>query len=144
MLMTKENLDIWYREYKKQFERSTKYSKSRGGTTRGLTPLTRAEFQMDFISETFDNPKLSGKQVAQRMAKQEVFPQSYAQATRHAEAHVREFGGKLTPDLISKYRIQSENKVFEAISNRRYELQTKGLSASEIKLTIGQEFYGSV
>lgn len=143
MLLIKENIDIWYREYARQFEKSVKYIKSRKGSTRGLKPLSRRDFQYDFISQTYDNPNLSGAQIARKMAKQEVFPQSWKQAEKHAEAHVAKFGGKVDIGLITKYRIQSEDRIFELQEERRVELKQKGFSSNEIALLISQEFYGS-
>lgn len=143
MLITDKNIDIWYNEYKKQFERSTKYVKSRKGTTRGLKMSSRLEFKMDLLSEHTDNPKLSGSQIAKKIAKSEVFAVSYKQATRSAEAHVSEFGGKLTTDLISKYRTQAIRDIFDLADIRRTELRKQGKTTSEIAFAIGQEFFGS-
>lgn len=143
MLIIEQNLDIWYREYRKQFDKSTKYAKSRHGATRGLSPLSRTEFKYDFISTVNDNPKLSGKQIAQKMAKEEVFPQTYKQAIKHAEAHVQEFGGNVTIALINKYRIQSEDRIFDIMAARRQQLKAEGYRATDIAMIISQEFYGS-
>lgn len=143
MLITETNIDIWYREYLKQYNKSTKYIKSRKGALRGLTPSSRNEFKVDFISETYDNPKLSGKQIAQRMAKSEVYPQTWKQATVHAEAHARETGEQVTLDLINRYRTQSESTITDMVRARRAELKLQGYSSSDINLMIGQEFYGS-
>lgn len=143
MLITNENIDIWYKEYKAQFERSTKYVKSRKGATRGLTMSSKSEFRMDLLSEHYDNPKLSGTQIAKKIAKSEVFAVSHKQATKSAEAHVNEFGGRVTMDLINKYRTQSISDIFDVAEARRSELRRQGLSSSEIAFAIGQEFFGS-
>lgn len=143
MLITKENIDIWYSAYEKQRAKSEKYAKSRGGTTRRLPKLTKAEFKMDLISEAAENPKLSGKQIAERMAKQETFVQTMRQARVHAEAHARVFGGEFTPELVMKYRIGAKDDVFKYQDARRAELKALGESATDIKLAISQEFYGS-
>lgn len=143
MLVTKQNIDIWYREYQAQFKRSEKFVKSRKGKTRGLKMLSRNEFEMDFRSEVFDNPKKSGTQIAQSMAKQEVYGVSQKQAVKSAEIHVSEFGGDLTPDLINRYRTQSISDIFDIQNKRRDELKAEGRKSSEIALIISQEFYGS-
>ena len=143
MLINKENLDIWYNEYKEQFERSNKYIKGRKGTTKGLSMSNRIDFESDFISEAFDNPNISGKQLAKKMAKQEVFATSYKQAFKAAEAHIREFGGMLTPDLITKYRLQTTTDIFPLIESRRAQLRASGETKRQIAILIGQEFYGS-
>lgn len=143
MLITDKNIDIWYNEYKQQFERSTKYVKSRKGATRGLTMSSKSEFKMDLLSEHYDNPKLSGTQIAKKIAKSEVFAVSHKQALKSAEAHVSEFGGKVTMDLISKYRTQSISDIFDLTEAKRIELKRQGKTSSEIALLIGQEFFGS-
>lgn len=143
MLITNENIDIWYNEYKQQFERSTKYVKSRKGITRGLAMSSKAEFRMDLMSEHYDNPRLSGTQIAKKIAKSEVFAVSYKQAMKSAEAHVGEFGGKITTDLISKYRTQAISDIFDLTEAKRIELKKQGKTSSEIAFLIGQEFFGS-
>lgn len=143
MLITEQNIDIWYNEYKAQFKRSTKYVKSRKGKTRGLEMLSRAEFGVDFRSTALDNPTKSGNQIAKSMAKQEVFAQTQKQAIKSAEAHVAEFGGELTPELVTRYRTQSISDIFDVQNKRREELRAEGKSSGEIAMTISQEFYGS-
>lgn len=145
MLITKENIDIWYKEYKEQYARSTKYVKSRRGITRGLPPLSRKEFEMDFKSaiRDKDNSKKSGAQIARGMAKQEVFTMSFKQAKAASEAHIQRFGGKLTPELITKYRLEQVKDIFPLISTRGKELKKLGNDNATIALIIGQEFFGS-
>lgn len=143
MLITKENIDIWYNEYKEQYKRSEKYIKGRKGTSRGLVMSNRKDFESDFISVHFDNPKLSGKQLAKKMAKEEVFATSYKQAFKAAEAHVDKLGGKLTPNLITEYRLRTTGDIYPLITDRRAELFTLGKSAEEVALIISQEFFGS-
>lgn len=145
MLMTKSNLDIWYNDYKKQFNASVKNAKSRGGSTRGIKPLSRAEFGIDFTSEAFDNPKLSGKQLAQKMAKHDVYKVSGKQARAFAEAHIKKYGGELTPQLIMQYRLEtvSGNNIFEEIKLTSKILKDSGLSSYNVNILIGQQFFGS-
>lgn len=143
MLINKTNMDIWYNEYKDQYKRTTKYIKSKGGTPRGLAMLSRTEFEMDFKSEALDNPKKSGVQIAKSMAKEELFPKSFKQAQKYAEAHVREFGGTVNAHLIAQYRLETNKAIFPEIESRRSELFTKGKSKAEVALIISQEFYGS-
>lgn len=143
MLITQTNLDIWYNEYKKQYEKSTKYVRSRSGKTRGLKPLSRAAFASDFISEASDNPKLSGTKVAQKMAKAEVFPVSSKQASVFAQAHAKQFGGKVDINLEMSYRIglRREQDLWTAIKERNRELDYAGLSGKARRDTIYQEFF---
>lgn len=143
MLITSKNIDIWYKEYTEQHKKSTKYAKSRGGKTRGLSPLSRAEFELDFKSEAADNPDKSGSQIAKSMAKEEVFTKSYKQAQKLAEAHAREFGEDLTADLIAQYRLETNTDIFPEIEYRRAELKKQGKDNATVKLIIGQEFFGS-
>lgn len=143
MLITKENLDIWYREYQKQFKTTHKYITSRGGKVRTSTPLSRRDFEMDFLSESYDYPKLSGKQLAQRMAKQDLYVASSKEALRAAEAHIREFGGSQSFNLIMRYRIGAEEDIWEAIKIFRQSKQDEGFSSTQINILISQQYFGS-
>lgn len=145
MLITDKNIDIWYKEYRDQYARSTKYIKSRKGITRGLPELSRKEFEMDFKSAARDkdNLKKSGTQIAKSMAKQEVFGLSFKQARAASEAHIEKFGGTLTTEFINEYRLQKVKDIFPLISARGKELKKLGKASDEIALIIGQEFFGS-
>lgn len=143
MLITEQNLTIWYNEYKKQYKKSEKFVKSRSGRTRELPMLSKTEFDMDFRAEVYDNPKASGKEIAQKMAKQDVYGQTAKQARKQAEAYVEMFGGHVTGDLINRFRAQSMTEFFDIIEARREELKNSGLASSTVKIMIGQEFFGS-
>lgn len=144
MLLIKENLDIWYRAYKAQYDRTTKYIKSRKGKMRDTDgPMTRKEFEIDFRSMVFDHPKKSGKQLAEMMAKQELYTRSYAQAKKYAEAHVAAFGDEVNINLIQQYRMQSREDVFTTIKRVRRRMRDDGFDSGAITILIGQEFFGS-
>lgn len=143
MLINKTNIDIWYLQYEEQRARSEKYVKSRGGSVRGISKLTRAEFEMDFISMAADDPSISGSALAKKMAKQEVFQKSWAQTESIATAHAGHFGDTLSFSEKMAYRIGAKNDLWDAISIERSNLKTKGFKNAAIAILIGQQFFGS-
>lgn len=143
MLLTKTNLDIWYKEYRAQYDRTKKYIKSRKGTYRDVEPMTRKEFAVDFESMVNDNPKVSGKKIAQTMAKQELYTTSYGQAKKYAEAHVAAFGGEVNINLIQQYRIEVRTDIFTVIKQVRRQMKDEGFDNGAIATVISQEFFGS-
>ena len=145
MLITEKNIDIWYNEYLKQYNRTKKYVTSRGGKVRDIKPSSRSDFKIDFISSVSENKKLSGTRIAQNLAKQELYETSWEQATKFAQAHVEKFGGEVNLNLIQRYRIDAVRgqNIWNVISERRRELKTNGLSTYSANLIIGQEFFGS-
>lgn len=144
MLLKKENLDIWYREYQEQYKRTTKYIRSRKGKIRDINgPMTRKEFEVDFRSVLEDNPKKSGKQIAQMMAKQELYTISWKQAKNIAEAHVYAFGGNVDINLIQQYRLETRRDVFENIQLLRRQMKLDGFDDTSIASVVSQEFFGS-
>lgn len=147
MIFSETNLKKWYDEYRQQLVRSAKYiesSRIKGKIRDNFKPLTEAQFKYDIISVSSDMPSVkSGKVLAQIMAKQEVYPLSYAQALRHARAHAKLTGEKPTIDLINRYRSKSEDYVFKSIRTRREELFHEGKTSREVWMEIGQQYYGS-
>ena len=144
MLFNDENYDIWYRQYKEQYKKTTKYIVSRGGSVRDTKPLTRSEFEIDFKSMAADNPKKSGAQIAKTMAKQELYETSFSQAKKFAEAHVNEFGGTVDINLIQRYRLGTETDIFETIRGYREQQKQAGFTnKKQLALMVSQEFFGS-
>ena len=145
MLITDGNIDIWYREYLKQYEKTKKYVTSRGGKVRDIKPSSKSDFKIDFISSVSENKKVSGTRIAQNLAKQELYETSWNQAERFAKAHVEKFGGEVNINLIQRYRMNavSGQNIWSVISERRTELRANGLSSYSANLIIGQEFFGS-
>ena len=145
MLITDGNIDIWYREYLKQYEKTKKYVTSRGGTVRDIKPSSRNDFKIDFISSVSENKKESGTRIAQKLAKQELYETSWTQAERFAKAHVEKFGGEVNANLIQRYRMNAvhDQNIWNVITERRKELRINGLSTYAANLIIGQEFFGS-
>lgn len=144
MLITKTNLDIWYNEYRAQYTRSTKYIKSRGGKPSDLTPLTRAEFEVDFQSMHFDKPKLSGKQLAQRMAKDEVYVVSSKQAIKRAEAESRVTGKPVDVNMITGYMMGTRQNLWDELKEFRALSKELGNNSYQTNLLISQEIFGSL
>jgi len=146
MLITEQNIDIWYREYKAQRARSEKYVQSRKGVTRELPVSSRAEFKLDFLTAVSDNPKLSGKQIAQKMAKEETYTLSNKQVTKIAEAMSTYHGIPVTPQLVAQIRVGATgaDPFWATITARQYELKGNGMSWDEVKVIVSQEFFGSL
>lgn len=146
MIISDVNLKIYYDSYLKQRARSEKYIRSRKGAIRStgsgkpLDLLTFNEFKTDFIATTYDMPGASGKKVAEEMAKLEVFPMTFKQAQKAAEASASKYGKKY--DVMSIYTGQNTD-IFKDIAARRSELSAMGKSKKEIAYEIGHEYYGS-
>lgn len=153
MLITEQNIDIWYREYLAQRKRSEKYVKSRKGVLRGLEVSTRAQFRKDLVTNASDNPKLSGKQLAQKMAKEEVFSLTSAEAMARAKAMSTYHGIPVTPQLVAQIRVGATGIVssfWATVTARQYELHDAGYKwrssnpdEETVETLIGQEFFGS-
>lgn len=143
MILSKENIDFYYNRYLSQFEKSNKYVRRMGGKTRGLKPLTRKEFGVDFVSEVYDNPKWSGTRIAEKMAKAEVYPRTWRQAQVAAEAHAQHFGVKNTFTLQLKYMTEAEDALFSSINEFKKELmrENKNISKKEIRQEISSNFF---
>ena len=136
MLIVEENLHIWYREYKKQFEKSKKWISSRGGQIRFNTPSNYTDFKTDFLSQVSDNPTKSGKQIAQKMAKAEAFSVTTKQAEKAAEAFAKKRGIQVTQPLVNQFRLN----LFE--QTEEYRKTLSGSTYAQNKM-IAQHFFGS-
>ena len=141
-LLTKTNIDIWFREYSKQFATTKKYVKSRGGKFRDIEPLSRAEFEIDLRSELEDRPGKSGSQIAKQMAKDDLYLHSYKQAKALAKAEAEREGKPLRGQDIDNIRLEKTN-LWSDIETTNQELKNAGFSGKERKLKIGEQFYGS-
>lgn len=141
-LLTKTNIDIWFREYSKQFDTTKKYVKSRGGKVRDIEPLSRAEFEIDLRSELEDRPGKSGSQIAKQMAKDDLYLHSYKQAKALAKAEAEREGKPLRGRDIEKIRFENTN-LWSDIETTNQELKNAGFIGKERKQKIGQQFYGS-
>lgn len=143
MLLTDQNIDIWYRVYKKQYETTKKYITSRKGSYRDIGMMSRSDFETDFRAMVGDNPTLGGTAIAKKMAKQDLYTTSYAQGKRLAEAHKDVFGGDLNIHLIQNYRLGLTSDIFTTIQTARKDMKSQGLSNAVIAMTISQQFFGS-
>lgn len=145
MLITDVNIDIWYREYLKQYEKTKKYVTSRGGKVRDIKPSSKHDFKIDFLSSVSENKKLSGTKIAQKLAKEELYETSWSQAEKFAKAHAETFGEEINLNLIQRYRMNAVRgqNIWNVIKERRSELGAEGLSSYQSNLIISQEFFGS-
>lgn len=143
MLLTEQNIDIWYRVYKKQYETTKKYITSRKGSYRDIGMMSRDDFETDFRAMVSDNPKLGGTAIAKKMAKQDLYTTSYAQGKRLAEAHTDVFGGEVDIQIIQKYRLGLTSDIFNIIQAVRKDMKSQGFSNNAIAIMISQQFFGS-
>lgn len=145
MILSDDNLNIWYKDYLKKFENVTKYIKRQGGTPMSTKPMSRQEFGIDFISMTYDNPSMSGKNIAQTMAQQELYSKSYTQAKKLAEAEISM--SNVTPKdkmkIINEYRMDIRQNIWNGIRQIRSNMKAQGFSNEAITLFISQEVFGS-
>lgn len=139
MLITEENIKIWYREYVKQFEKTTKYVKARKGQVRGTAPSSYHWFKTDFMSEVKDPSVKSGAQLARKMAKAEVYTVSSKQARLAAETLSKKTGKRLTPNMLASFKLN----LFKQTEEYRASLDST-LSATEKNKLIAQNFFGSL
>lgn len=141
-LLTDSNIDFWFKQYRSQYDRSKNYAERQGGEVRDIPPLSRKEFEIDFRSEVEDNPGLSGTKIAQKMAKDDVYPHSFKQARAAAKAIAEKEGRDITAEDIRNIRTNATD-FWGNLSSFNNELKNAGLNSKERKLKISQEFFGS-
>lgn len=144
VLITKDSIDFYYADYLDQKKRSIKNIRRYGVEPRfdvKKTTLSREEFETAFISAVTDEPKTSGKRIAEKMAKQEVYYLSGKAAMVRAEAFEKLTG--VRPNLMDFLTGQEAEDLYDAIKARREELFGKGKSKEQVRLDIAQEFFGS-
>lgn len=142
MILSNDNIKIWYAEYLKQYERTKKYVKSHGGKVRDITPSSLRDFKIDFITASYES-KRGAFEIAKKMAKEELYLNSWKRSLALAKAHVRKYGGVLNLNLIQSYRMQAVrgNNIVNDIRLRREQLKSSEEDVN-IELTISQEFFG--
>lgn len=143
MLLTKQNIDIWYSVYEKQYETTKKYITSRKGSYRDIGMMSRDDFETDFRAMVGDNPALGGTAIAKKMAKQDLYTTSFAQGKRLAEAHADVFGGNVNIHMIQSYRLGLNSDIFNIIQTVRKDMKSQGFSNEAIAILISQQFFGS-
>lgn len=158
IIYSEERWDELYREYKDQWNRSSKYVQRMSGERRsGITgPLEKELFKIDFISERMDNPKMYGKKLAVAMAKNEVYPVSQKQAKELSKAYSRAYSDSAEedPSMTLKFKVGSpefkkEGGFFDLLKTARIEIeqelkaQGKPVNSKVINMKIGQRFFGS-
>lgn len=141
------NIDFYYREYKKQFDKTTKYVKSRGGRVQEEyqeNRLTRDEFAVEFISAIDSNPNVGAKKLVQDMAKEHVYDFSREQAYKAAEREAALTGVELTQQLINSYRMGYNKNIFEIAKHAYREFRKVLGSSTAARIKVSQEIWGSV
>ena len=143
-----------YEVYKEQRAKSLKYIESRKGKVRKvdgrmISESSFKEFKTDLVSSLEDNPKISPKELAKRMAKDEVYSVTSAQARKFAEVAADLFGDEYNIGNVTKYRLGFTGPLFERIEQfkeeKRQEYLSRGekLSSYKLNMLVGQEFFGS-
>ena len=143
MILSDDNIKIWYTEYLKQYERTKKYVKSHGGKVRDIAPSSLRDFKIDFITASYES-KRGGFEIAKKMAKEELYQDSWKRSTALSKAHVKLYGGTLNLNLIQSYRMNAVRgkNVLDEIRSRREQLKRNNEDIN-INLIISQEFFGS-
>ena len=85
---TNSELKELYSVYLRQIVKSRNYVAKFSGTTRKLKAHEFTEFVSDFKGVKGDNPRMSGKRVAELMAKQETYLASTSQSKNFAKAYI--------------------------------------------------------
>ena len=150
MIVSDRNLDIWYKDYLKKYKSTKKFILSKGVTPRNMPPETRYDFARDFESTHEDHPELSGKQIAELMAKQDLYPKSPLAAKTAAKAEADRKNIKMTPKLVLEFLLDENTDLWTDIANfKKNEIalakqQNKILSSEDVALLVAQEFFGSL
>lgn len=148
IILSKTNIDIWYKEYLKKRENIIKtVTRRKSGKAPGvlrddIEVSNRHDFETDFRSMIEDNPGKSGAQIARMLAGRELYKRSWKQAENFAKAHIEHFGGNMSLNLIYRYLTEQlpENNIWDAIKKRRMELN-ETMSTYESNRTIAREFF---
>ena len=153
-LITEEKYHEYYQTYISQYYRSQTFIESRGGRSRDMEYLTYTEFKTDFDSELTDYENMSPKAISLMMAKHDAYSLTWKRAKALSEAHIKRYGGELTPKLIIDYRAQAmmpkdqdgqplNVTIIRDIKARRSQLFEEGHDSEYVRLKISQEFFGS-
>lgn len=142
-----------YKIYEKKYDKLTTQQKKRG-----KDPQYSKMKYSDFVEDWEENrlhygPKYSGKQVAEALAKKDVYKHSFRQGKAVYKAL------KADPDFekeVEKYSergfaLQYQKGLFDTqlidfwdtVKTHRQELKAAGLNKDEIRLEIGQLYFGS-
>jgi hypothetical protein len=135
-----------YNEYLDEYKRTTEYVRKRGGRLSDSKPSNIYGFQSDFNTalEEYKYKKRGAASLARRLAKEELYINSWERATKLAEAHVRKYGGKVTLHLIQSYRMETVKgpNIVDDIRDEIKSLKKRGVESTS--LLISQEYFGSI
>lgn len=139
MLLTDENIDIWYREYQRKYRNITKYVKRKHGELpENHEMASRREFDSDFRRMVEDHPNLSGSQIAKKMAQQELYIVQYSELR-----HVQRFSHEEKMKIMVGADKQSLGDLHQEITRDYHRMIGDGISPYAAKLIISNTYYGS-
>lgn len=142
-----------YEIYEKKYDKLTEQQRKRGKTPQ-YTKMDESTFIEDWEENRLHyGPKYSGKQVAEALAKKDVYKHSFKQGKALYKAL------KADPDFEQQFEkvtergfaLQYQKGLFdtalidfwETVKNHRKDLKDAGYSKDEIRLEIGQLYFGS-
>lgn len=137
--MSRANYDSYKISYRKQQAKLT-----RKGLSMYDSMLTKSEFEAVYEATRNDLKAQVAKgdrKVIGNVTQTIVTEQTYEYSQRQGKAlakYAKESGQKLTQQQIRAGQID-----WSALENRQAELKAAGLTGSEIKIMIGQEYFGS-
>lgn len=143
MILSNENINIWYKDYVKKYNNIEKFIKSRGGTSSNIPMLSKQAFKTDFISMSYDYPNINGKKLAETLAQNQLYTKSSKQARKAAEAEMSKLGTPVSLQIITEYRLGIRTNIWDAIKHKKKVMRWQGHDEEYIVLKISQEFFGS-
>ena len=143
MILSNENINIWYKDYVKKYNNIKKFIKSRGGISLNIPMLSKQAFEIDFRSIAYDYPNTNGKKLAEKLAQNQLYTKTSAQAKKAAEAEMRQVGTPVSLQIISEYMLGTRTVTWDNIKQTRKIMKAQGFTNEAAALFIAQEFFGS-
>ena len=119
MILSNENINIWYKDYVKKYNNIKKFIKSRGGISLNIPMLSKQAFEIDFRSIAYDYPNTNGKKLAETLAQNQLYTKSSKQARKAAEAEMSKLGTPVALQIITEYRLGIRTNIWDAIKHKK-------------------------
>lgn len=145
------NIEDAYEIYEEKYDKLAKQQRKRGQSPR----YSKMSFD-DFLSDWEENrlsygPKYSGKQIAEALAKKDVYQHSFKQGKAVYKALEADVDFQELNVSERSFALQYQRGVFDKplaefwqrVEEHREALKTEGYSKEEIAKEIGQMFFGS-
>lgn len=143
MILSNENINIWYKDYVKKYNNVKKFIKSRGGISLNIPILSRQAFEIDFRSITYDYPNINGKKLAEKLAQNQLYIRTLEQSKKAAEAEMRQVGTPVSLQIITEYMLGIRTVAWDNIKQTRKIMKAQGFTNEAAELFISQEFFDS-